>query len=52
MHSLPIGAWLNKSQTSDMKGGFSLCKYMWHSQIEIEYYSVVYFKRITEFDAL
>ena len=32
------------------------CKYMemhmWQSRIEIEYYSVVYFKRITKFDAL
>ena len=26
--------------------------YMWQSQIEIEYYSVAYFKRITKFDAL
>ena len=26
--------------------------YLWQSQIEIEYYSVTYFKRITEFDAL
>ena len=25
---------------------------MWQFQIEIEYYSVVYFERITEFDAL
>ena len=26
--------------------------YMWQSWIEIKYYSVVYFERITEFDAL
>ena len=26
--------------------------YMWQSQIEIEYYFVAYFERITEFDAL
>ena len=26
--------------------------YMWQSQIEIEYYSVAYFKRITKFDTL
>ena len=26
--------------------------YMWQSWIEIEYYSVVYFERITKFDAL
>ena len=26
--------------------------YMWQSRIEIEYYSVAYFKHITEFDAL
>ena len=26
--------------------------YMWQSRIEIEYYSVAYFERITEFDAL
>ena len=26
--------------------------YMWHSRIEIEYYSVAYFERITKFDAL
>ena len=25
--------------------------YLWQSQIEIEYYSVAYFERITEFDA-
>ena len=25
---------------------------MWQSRIEIEYYSVAYFKHITEFDAL
>ena len=25
---------------------------MWQSQIEIEYYSVAYLERITEFDAL
>ena len=25
---------------------------MWQSQIEIEYYSVVYFERITKFNAL
>ena len=27
-------------------------EHLWQSQIEIEYYSVVYFERITEFDAL
>ena len=27
-------------------------EHMWQSQIEIEYYSVVYFECITEFDAL
>ena len=26
--------------------------YMWQSRIEIEYYSVAYFERITDFDAL
>ena len=26
--------------------------HMWQSRIEIEYYSVAYFKRITEFDTL
>ena len=26
--------------------------YMWQSQIEIEYYSIAYFERITEFDVL
>ena len=26
--------------------------YMWQSWIEIEYYSIAYFDRITEFDAL
>ena len=25
---------------------------MWQSRIEIEYYSIAYFERITEFDAL
>jgi len=25
---------------------------MWESRIEIEYYSIVYFERITEFNAL
>ena len=29
-----------------------LILYMWQSQVEIEYYSVAYFERITEFDAL
>ena len=32
--------------------GSTLLQNMWQSQIEIEYYSVVYFERITEFDAL
>ena len=27
-------------------------QHMWQSQIEIEYYSVAYFERIAEFDAL
>ena len=27
-------------------------KEMWQSQVEIEYYSVAYFERITKFDAL
>ena len=27
-------------------------KHMWQSRIEIEYYSVAYFERITELDAL
>ena len=27
-------------------------EHMWQSWIEIEYYSVTYFKRITEFDML
>ena len=26
--------------------------HMWHFRIELEYYSVVYFERITEFDVL
>ena len=26
--------------------------HMWQSRIEIEYYFIAYFKRITEFDAL
>ena len=26
--------------------------YMWQSRIEIEYYFIAYFERITEFDAL
>ena len=26
--------------------------HMWQSQIKIEYYSVAYFERVTEFDAL
>ena len=31
---------------------FPIYIYMWQSRIEIEYYSVAYFERITEFDAL
>ena len=27
-------------------------QYMWQSQIEIKYYSVTYFERITKFDVL
>ena len=27
-------------------------EYMWQSRIEIEYYSITYFERITKFDAL
>ena len=27
-------------------------KHMWQSRIEIEYYSVMYFERITKFDVL
>ena len=30
----------------------ALLYYLWQSRIEIEYYSVVYFERITEFDTL
>ena len=30
----------------------ALLYYLWQSWIEIEYYSVVYFERITEFDTL
>ena len=30
----------------------TILKYMWQSWIEIEYYSVAYFERITEFDVL
>ena len=29
-----------------------ICQHMWQSRIEIEHYSVGYFERITEFDAL
>ena len=29
----------------------TICWHMWQSRIEIEYYSVAYFERITEFDA-
>ena len=31
---------------------YLVCNYMWQSRIEIEYYSVAYFERITEFDTL
>ena len=34
------------------KGSKLWIMYMWQSRIELEYYSVAYFKHITEFDAL
>ena len=33
-------------------GTYTAQEYMWQSRIEIEYYFVAYFERITEFDTL
>ena len=38
--------------TCNIEGNTCMQVHVWQSRIEIEYYSVAYFERITEFDAL
>ena len=52
MSSLIPAQWRSSQMTRSLSPKPIKSKHMWQSRIEIEYYSVVYFERITEFDVL